>query len=376
MRRDAQAVLLLLVGATLLKISIAGTYVRYVKAGQLPLLVIAGVVLVAVAGVTIWRSIAAPRKAAEEPPDENEPVHPAEPPRGRRRARRGWDDARDWNEPSTETELWRTGGPRPVHLGMVHADDDGFAGEASPAAISAPTMLVPQLQPQVPGQPRSSPISPAPAPADELPMPAEELSMADLAPPERSLFVPRGGGQLKPREPDADEQAAHRHDEPRIAWLLLIPALALLMFAPPAVGSYQASRNGTALGSQARSDFPPLPAGDPLPITMLDYAGRAVFDAGQSLNGRTVRLTGFIIPGPNGRPYLARMVVTCCAADARPVKIGLDGDVPAGLRQEQWVQVDGAYVDRQDRDPVNGETIPYLQVSAVREISAPEEQYE
>jgi len=369
-RRDAQAVLLLLVGATLLKISIAGTYVRYVKAGQLPLLVIAGLVLVAVAGVTIWRSIATPRKLADPPgevAEDAEPVEPVEPVRGRRRARRGWVEQRDWNEPSTETDLWRTGGPRPVHLGMVHADDDGFAGEASPEAIAAPTMLVPQVQPQVPAQPRSSPISPA-APL--------ELDLTEPEPveKERSLFVPRGTG-TKSREPDGDEHA-HRHDEPRIAWLLLIPALALLMFAPPAVGSYQASRNGTALGSQARSDFPPLPAGDPLPITMLDYAGRAVFEGGQSLNGRTVRLTGFIIPGPNGRPYLARMIVTCCAADARPVKVALSGELPGGLKQEQWVEVDGTYLDRQDRDPVNGETIPYLQVNAVREIATPEEQYE
>ena len=45
MRRDTQAVLLLLVGGTLLKVAITGTYVRYVKPAHLPLLVIAGVVL-------------------------------------------------------------------------------------------------------------------------------------------------------------------------------------------------------------------------------------------------------------------------------------------------------------------------------------------
>jgi uncharacterized repeat protein (TIGR03943 family) len=174
---------------------------------------------------------------------------------------------------------------------------------------------------------------------------------------------------------EVPEDDNHGHGEPRVGWLLLIPALALLMFAPPAVGSYQANRNGTALGSQATSDFPPLPAGDPLRLTMLDYAGRAVYDA-TTLEGRRVTLTGFIIAGADGQPYLARMVVTCCAADARPIKIGLVGEVPVGLAQEQWVEVEGGYVDRADTDPINGEKIPYLQVSAVRSIAAPGLEYE
>src|ERR1700730_1792508 len=61
MRKDAQAVLLLLIGGTLLKISFTGTYVRYVKPGLLPLLLIAGVVLIAIAGVTLWQVIRAPK---------------------------------------------------------------------------------------------------------------------------------------------------------------------------------------------------------------------------------------------------------------------------------------------------------------------------
>jgi hypothetical protein len=43
----------------------------------------------------------------------------------------------------------------------------------------------------------------------------------------------------------------------------VVPALALLLFAPPAVGAFQANRNGTALAAQADTDYPPLPAGDP-----------------------------------------------------------------------------------------------------------------
>jgi uncharacterized repeat protein (TIGR03943 family) len=168
----------------------------------------------------------------------------------------------------------------------------------------------------------------------------------------------------------------HHHGESRVGWLLVVPALALLLFAPPAVGAFQANRNGTALSAQADTDYPPLPAGDPVTISLLDYAGRAVFDHGNSLAGRTVRLTGFIIPGAGGHPYLARMIVACCAADARPVKVGLTGEVPVGLKQEQWVQVTGTWLDQADHDAVNNELIPYVAVSSLEEIAAPDNQYE
>jgi uncharacterized repeat protein (TIGR03943 family) len=256
MRRDAQAVLLLLIGGTLLKISFTGTYVRYVKPGALPLLIIAGGALVVLAAVTLWQTIRTPGRGVE-------------------------------------------------------SDHDHDAHATAPAA--------------------------------------EVAEVAD---------------------------DGHGHGESRVAWLLLLPTLALLLFAPPAIGSFQASRNGTALGSQASSDFAPLPEGDPVRISVLDYASRAVFDQGRSLGDRRVMLSGFLIAGPNGEPYLARMMVQCCAADARPIKVGLTGEVPMDVGPDHWLEVVGTYTERSDRDTVNGEMIPYLQVASSKVISAPSQQYE
>lgn len=261
MRRDTQAVLLLLVGGTLLKISLTGTYVRYVKPGALPLLLAGGVVLVVVAGVTLWQVIRTP--------------------------------------------------------GRVHGAHEAYGTEARAALDDA-----------------------------------------------------------NGHDDHGSPPGPHGHGEPRVGWLLLLPALALLLFAPPAIGSFQASRNGTALGAQAQSDFAPLPEGDPVRISLLDYASRAVFDQGRSLGERRVVLSGFLIPGPNREPYLARMVVQCCAADARPIKVGLSGDVPTDLGPEQWLEVTGTYTSHADRDSVNGEVIPYLQVGSSRIIAAPNQQYE
>jgi uncharacterized repeat protein (TIGR03943 family) len=167
------------------------------------------------------------------------------------------------------------------------------------------------------------------------------------------------------------------HHEPRVGWLLLLPVLGLLLVAPPALGSYAAGQSGTVLTAPAGdSDYPDLPAGDPVDLGLLDYASRAVFDGGRSLTGRTVRLTGFITPGPDGEPMLARMVVSCCAADGRPIKVGLDGDTRVTAAPDAWVQVVGAWTSRVGKDPVNQAEVPYLEVTGWQEITAPKQQYE
>jgi uncharacterized repeat protein (TIGR03943 family) len=184
--------------------------------------------------------------------------------------------------------------------------------------------------------------------------------------------------------PAADGPAAnddHGHDHgahhrPRVGWLLLLPVLGLLFVAPPALGSYAAGQAGTVLSSEGYADFAALPAGDPVEIGVLDYASRAVYDRGASLGERRVRLVGFLAPGPDGTPYLARMVLACCAADGRPVKVGLSGNSPAGRPADTWVRVTGRYIDRSGADPVNGERIPFLEVEEWEQVRPPKQQYE
>ncbi|HET8681450.1 MAG TPA: TIGR03943 family protein [Micromonosporaceae bacterium] len=256
MNRQAQAVVLLLLGGAVLKASLTDLYLRYVKEGLRPFLIAAALLLVAAAVMTLWYDL-------------------------------------------------------------------------RPAAVAAPGPDAPGLD----------------------------------------ALRPDATGPDQP-EPE------HSHREPRVAWLLILPVLGLLLVAPPALGSYAAGQAGTALGSQQVSDFPPLPAGDPAKISVLDYASRAVFDKGRSIGSRRVQLTGFVLAGPDSEPYLARMILSCCAADARPIKIGMTGNVPAGLPADTWVEVVGTYTGRAISDTVNGETIPFLTVAEWREVPPPKRQYE
>jgi uncharacterized membrane protein YcgQ (UPF0703/DUF1980 family) len=73
---------------------------------------------------------------------------------------------------------------------------------------------------------------------------------------------------------------------------------------------------------------------------------------------------------------LARMVLACCAADGRPIKVGLTGDVNVDAPVDTWVQVVGTYSSRMDKDPVNGAEVPYVEVRSWQKTPAPRRPYE
>ncbi|MEV6618284.1 TIGR03943 family protein [Streptomyces sp. NPDC051051] len=138
------------------------------------------------------------------------------------------------------------------------------------------------------------------------------------------------------------DEEAHRHGHgPRVAWLLTLPALALLLFPPPALGSYSAGREAARRAAQGVGTFPALPAGDPVTLTVGEFGSRAIYDSGRSLTGRTVRLTGFVTRGDGGTWYVTRLAVACCAADATTGKAEVRGaDAPPA---DTWVAVTGVW---------------------------------
>ncbi|MGA5452357.1 TIGR03943 family putative permease subunit [Streptomyces umbrinus] len=279
MNRQAQAAVLFLTGGAILHAALTDLYLRYVKAGLQPLLVAAGVVLIATAVATVWYERQAVRMS----------------------------------------------------------DGDDTVAEA-PARTDAPAST------DAPDQVGA--LAKVDAPAD----PHEHA------------------------QTDADTHP-HAHHEPRISWLLVLPLLALILVAPPALGSYSAMRTGTALQKQPWG-FEDLPAGETVRLNLVDYAGRAAYDHGRSLDHRHIKIAGLLALDRDGTPYLVRMALSCCAADAQPVKIGLTGRIPPVLRPDSWLEVTGTYTAKQTKDPVNDGIIPFLDVTEVKPVKAPRDPYD
>ncbi|MFI1509940.1 TIGR03943 family putative permease subunit [Streptomyces sp. NPDC020597] len=138
---------------------------------------------------------------------------------------------------------------------------------------------------------------------------------------------------------------AHGHDHsrvPRVAWLLFLPVLSLLFYAPPALGSYTASREPAKAVAVQEDGFDPLPATSPLPITLTDFTQRVQQDRSRAVGKRTVVMTGFVTPAASGNGwYLTRIIVSCCAADASSVKVLVHG--AAAPKADTWVNVTGTW---------------------------------
>jgi uncharacterized membrane protein YcgQ (UPF0703/DUF1980 family) len=71
---------------------------------------------------------------------------------------------------------------------------------------------------------------------------------------------------------------------------------------------------------------------------------------------------------------VARLVITCCAADATPMKAVLTGGQAARLPNDQWIRVTGR-LRAGSAVEANGYT-PTLTVSSLTTVSAPADLYE
>ncbi|PTH87170.1 TIGR03943 family protein [Streptomyces sp. A244] len=172
-----------------------------------------------------------------------------------------------------------------------------------------------------------------------------------------------------------DGHAGHGHGPggPRVAWFLTLPALALLLFPPPALGSYSAEREAAQRAARGVGTFPALPSGNPVDLTLGDFGSRAVYDSGRSLQGRTVRLTGFVTRGGDGTWYVTRLLVSCCAADATTAKAEVRGAQAPPV--DTWVTVTGMW------HPEGGlgsdaAWPPVVDARSVRQVPQPDSPYE
>jgi uncharacterized repeat protein (TIGR03943 family) len=311
--RDTGNVLLILVGGAVLRISIGDTFLRYVRGGlHLPLL-LAGATLVLIGLVSLWRENPGRRPVAGE-------------------------DLAD------TAEADETRGQFGEELGGV-AQTSGTEAltEGQPAAVTGSSLLTEPVNAGY-GEPVSGGAG--------------------------------HGGSARDGTGHGDGAPGHDHAHGnRVAWLLLLPVFAIFLIAPPALGSYAANRSTITRVPPATSDYPPLPAGDPLQMRLDEYEARAVWDGGRNMSDRTFRLIGFVTERPGGGYYLTRMVISCCAADATAARILVTGSA-GSYPSDTWIQVTGHYdgLDRSREKQVG--PVAIIRADSVQQIPAPREPYE
>ncbi|OZF05022.1 TIGR03943 family putative permease subunit [Rhodococcoides fascians] len=161
----------------------------------------------------------------------------------------------------------------------------------------------------------------------------------------------------------ADDDHVHSS---RPYWMLLLPAALILFVAPPALDVSSVSDRVVAAGPVQRTAFPPLPDSEAPEVPLLDVVQRAARDSTGSLDDREITVTGIRVENPDGSVDLARILIICCAADARSIRIHLDRDV-----EGEWLRVRGTVGES---SPETG-NIPTMAVTGVEQIDEPENTY-
>ncbi|MEE2037286.1 TIGR03943 family protein [Nocardiopsis sp. CT-R113] len=175
---------------------------------------------------------------------------------------------------------------------------------------------------------------------------------------------------------------AHDHSRaPGVAWLLLLPVLAVFVVAPPALGSYTVEATSGSSGpppEDRRSGvfddgIEEASPGEVVTLDIRQFVMRAWIDEDRLLAGQEVELTGFAVPERDGDGwYLARLQMACCAADAVVNKVYISNE-PAP-EADTWWTVRGTWVEPEGEIfEVSEHEITALEV---REVTDPPDPYE
>lgn len=172
-----------------------------------------------------------------------------------------------------------------------------------------------------------------------------------------------------------------------VQWLvLLLPVLAAAVTAPKSFSDQMIAARGVQLTSNALSasslddattqrlmqsitDADPT---KPLPMDVLDLvtiAGSPV--VAQKLEGRTLRMRGQYY-GMSGSDFkLLRLVMYCCAADATPVGVLTHGQPPDGIKNMDWLELEGPVHFVQSL----GQLRPEVTAQTLQKVAAPSNPY-
>jgi len=167
-------------------------------------------------------------------------------------------------------------------------------------------------------------------------------------------------------------------------WLLVVPVLAVALVTPSPLGAFAAGRSAPRPPVVAAgSSFEPLAPGPDgvADLTVTNFLRRALFDERRSLDGARVRLVGLVAPDPSITPgspggfRLTRFVLTCCAADARPMQVAVRS-LPATVPPtDAWVEVVGTWRPGSGAARAGG-PLPELDAERVGQVRRPAEPYE
>jgi uncharacterized repeat protein (TIGR03943 family) len=156
------------------------------------------------------------------------------------------------------------------------------------------------------------------------------------------------------------------------SWLLVVPLVLVLVVLPSPLGSFSASRQAANQLSAFSFDPLPPPHDGASDVNIASFIG-LIHREPASLKARPLRILGFVSRADSGQSFLlTRFWMTCCAADAVPVQVRIDG-VRAPSR-DSWVEVVGIWRSPSGRTG-KPQDVPIVDASSVTPVGRPQDPY-
>jgi len=147
----------------------------------------------------------------------------------------------------------------------------------------------------------------------------------------------------------SDSQAYHGHSIKLLKYTLLIPLIAGYLVTPRPLSAETALSRGLTLELDLeiqQESVLNIYTTNPENRNVLEWVRTLTFDPEpDSHQGLPVNLSGFILDlDDQDFIFIARFLVACCAADARPVALPLlKGELTDSLKNGDWVQLEGTF---------------------------------
>ena len=169
---------------------------------------------------------------------------------------------------------------------------------------------------------------------------------------------------------------------PRLgSFLLIVVAIIGFTIAPRVFASDKAIQRGVAEFGQANSRLQPQSfrsSTRPEDRSLVDWTRTlSVYPEPDAYTGQKVKVKGFVIhPPDSGREYLflARFVLTCCAADAYPVGLPVrlkQGQTRDDFKKDDWFEVEGEMAT----ETFSGKRQLTIIASSMKKVSQPKNPY-
>jgi putative membrane protein len=169
-------------------------------------------------------------------------------------------------------------------------------------------------------------------------------------------------------------------------WLvLLVPLVAAAVLSPTALSSTTAGIRGlnstygvTAMPtwtSDEQAKAKEALAADPnqpVEVDVTDLIALSQKPAQmQAFAGRKVRTVGLLVATPGSTPKLMRWIMWCCAADAQPASVELDGKISGTWKDTQYLEVVGTA----QFPSTLGHVVPQIKIESIQPTQEPDEPF-